>query len=201
MSHSDFFQFGLDERDLALNLFQDLRIEISENKIPPCPHVSEIRQSNLQNRTSVGLSMKGSTIAGLIVGGPSFLCGQLNVGDIIVQVDGTPVTTDNLHQLLLGDDQPGSSVTITAMKPMDAAQSAGTEMRSKNITSVVLERVRAEDIADHRCLQDMLESIQVAILMLMYHAPKRVHWSYFPRFKEWSAGSITSEIGHTQRVE
>ena len=165
MSHSDFLQSGSDERDLAFNLFRDLRLEISEIKLPPCPHVSEIRQSNLQNRTSVGLSMKGSTIAGLVVGGPSFLCGQLNIGDIIVQVDGTAVTNDNLHQLLLGDDLPGSSVTITAMKPVDAAQIAGTETRSRNITSVVLQRVRSEEIADYRCLQDMLESIQVLLVM------------------------------------
>ena len=41
------------------------------------------------------------------------MCGALERGDRVCHVDGVAVSADGLHQALLGDDIPGSSLTLT----------------------------------------------------------------------------------------
>ena len=164
LDRANFLQVATDQRDVALDLFRDLRRELSETIFPRCQHVSEVRQPTVQNRTSVGLTLKGATILGLVVGGPSFFCGQLSVGDNIVQVDGNTVTSDNLHELLVGNDIPGSFVTITVKRTVSSVSSAEMDTPTYNTISVVLERVPSEEIADQRYLQEILESIQVELI-------------------------------------
>ena len=58
----------------------------------------------------------GLVIEGMVVGGPAFNSRQLARGDVIVLVDGTPATQENVHSMLVGDDAPGSSVVVTVRK-------------------------------------------------------------------------------------
>lgn len=56
------------------------------------------------------------TIDNMVIGGPAYKCKQLERGDVIQKVDGVEVDEDNFQQALVGNDLPGSSVTLTVMK-------------------------------------------------------------------------------------
>ena len=164
---SDSFEFlksVTEQRDLELSICRDLQILISEKIITPCKQILDNQPSQLQNRTTVGLTLKGATIAGIIIGGPAFMSGQLSIGDVIVMVDRRVVTSDNLHDLLVGSDEPGSTVTITVIKDSkssDIFSSTLSDTPSKDEISVELDRVRVEEIFDHRYLQTKLEFLLV----------------------------------------
>ncbi len=64
----------------------------------------------------VGIMLCGLVIEGTVVGGPAFNTNQLARGDVIVRVDGTPATQDNVEALLVGCDVPGTSVVIAVRK-------------------------------------------------------------------------------------
>jgi hypothetical protein len=164
---SDSFEFlksVSEQRDLELSICRDLQILISDKIITPCKQILDNQPSQLQNRTTVGLTLKGATIAGIIIGGPAFMSGQLNIGDVIVMVDRRVVTSENLHDLLVGSDEPGSTVTITVIKDAkssDIFSSTLSDTSSKDEISVELDRVRVEEIFDHRYLQTKLEFLLV----------------------------------------
>jgi hypothetical protein len=165
----DFLQYLAAQKDLAINICKDLEIQLNEKIIPPYQQVSGCQTSQLHNRTTVGLTLKGATIDGILIGGPAFLCGQLSVGDVIDQVDKKLVTSENLHNLLIGNDLPGSFVTLTVLKPAKASDfdsSAELDNSASSEISVVLERVRIDEVLDHRCLQSMLEGLLVIISRL-----------------------------------
>jgi hypothetical protein len=164
---SDSFEFlksVSEQRDLELSICRDLQILISDKIITPCKQILDNQPSQLQNRTTVGLTLKGATIAGIIIGGPAFMSGQLSIGDVIVMVDRRVVTSENLHDLLVGSDEPGSTVTITVIKDAkssDIFSSTLSDTSSKDEISVELDRVRVEEIFDHRYLQTKLEFLLV----------------------------------------
>ena len=174
----EFLKSIVEQRDSALEICHSLQTQVADMHHSPFHQVSEARSTQtFSSRTTVGLTLKGSTIVGLVVGGPAFLCGKLNIGDVIVKVDGTPVTTDNLHELLLGTDCPGSSVTLTVMKSADNISAA--EVRCE--TSIELRRVRQEQLADQRSLQEMLEGL----LVVTYFSPflrRAVRYEYVLSF-------------------
>jgi hypothetical protein len=165
---SDSFEFlksVTEQRELGLSICQNIQQLITEQVVPSCKQILENHPSQQwQSRTTVGLTLKGTTIAGITIGGPAFLSSRLSIGDVIVMVDRKNVTSDNLQDLLVGSDEPGSTVTVTVMK-----SSASTEIRSPAVSdstfrtkiSVELDRVRVDDISDHRYLQTKLEYLLV----------------------------------------
>jgi C-terminal processing protease CtpA/Prc len=64
----------------------------------------------------VGLMLKGTIIDQLVVGGPAYNSGDLDRGDFVEAVDGTPVDQDSILKTLIGLDTPGSMVTLTVRK-------------------------------------------------------------------------------------
>ena len=61
----------------------------------------------------VGILLNGTTVEGLIVGGPAYNSKMLCEGDVILKISGAQATEENIHELLKGGDNPGSSVDIT----------------------------------------------------------------------------------------
>lgn len=62
---------------------------------------------HLLQRTTLGILLKNCTIDKLVIGGPAWKSRALKIGDEIVKVDGTPVSSASIHDLLIGDDNPG----------------------------------------------------------------------------------------------
>ena len=60
--------------------------------------------------------MSGTMIDNTVVGGPAHSSKELEHGDVILKVDGSEATEENIFQLLVGSDVPGSIVEITIAK-------------------------------------------------------------------------------------
>jgi hypothetical protein len=61
----------------------------------------------------LGLVLQGTTINDTIIGGPAFTSLSLGQGDVLLNVDGTIATEQNVEVLLIGNDKPGSIVVLT----------------------------------------------------------------------------------------
>ena len=57
--------------------------------------------------TQVGIVLDGVVIAGMVVGGPAYNCGLLDIGDRILTVNGLAVDERNIDEALLDKDIPG----------------------------------------------------------------------------------------------
>lgn len=64
----------------------------------------------------MGLLLNGRTINNLVEGGPAYKSKQLVKGDVILRVDGHDVTLESCPDALVGNDVPGSFVTVTVQK-------------------------------------------------------------------------------------
>ena len=60
--------------------------------------------------------INGTSIDNTVVGGPAHNSQKLSHGDTILKVDGLVATNENILELLIGNDVPGSSVEITVLK-------------------------------------------------------------------------------------
>jgi C-terminal processing protease CtpA/Prc len=58
----------------------------------------------------------GVTVDSTVAGGPAFNSKKLSRGDVILKVDGNSATNENILQLLVGRDIPGSSVELCVAK-------------------------------------------------------------------------------------
>jgi hypothetical protein len=67
-------------------------------------------------RSQVGIIIHGTTIEATVMGGPAYNSKQIDPGDVILRVDGENATADNIKELLVGEDLPGSSVTVALAK-------------------------------------------------------------------------------------
>jgi hypothetical protein len=121
--------------------------------------------------------LNGLIIDNMVVGGPASNSGQLQQNDVITQIDGVPVSVENIHDALVGSDIPGTMVTITVKrgfkeapraadnplwfakaggqlpdnfkdKPQLQGQGAGGSSGTTHV--VVLSRMATEAIADRR---------------------------------------------------
>ena len=48
----------------------------------------------------------------MVIGGPAYNSGILKKGDIILAIDGVVTTEETVLSMLLGEDIPGSAVTL-----------------------------------------------------------------------------------------
>ena len=60
--------------------------------------------------------LSGATIDTTVVGGPAHNSRQFGRGDVIVKVDGVPVTSFNVQEAIIGRDMPGSPVVVSVAK-------------------------------------------------------------------------------------
>lgn len=64
----------------------------------------------------LGLVLMGKTVESIVPGGPAFHSQQISTGDSIIEIDGTATTDENIGDLILGGDEPGSPVSIMVRK-------------------------------------------------------------------------------------
>jgi hypothetical protein len=60
----------------------------------------------------IGVVLKGTSVDYTVVGGPAYSSKQIAPGDSVLRIDGVKVTVDNIKTLLVGNDIPGSPVSI-----------------------------------------------------------------------------------------
>ena len=56
--------------------------------------------------------LKGLIVDNMVIGGPAYNSGILKKGDIILAIDGVVTTEETVLSMLLGEDIPGSAVTL-----------------------------------------------------------------------------------------
>lgn len=61
--------------------------------------------------------LKGLIVDNMVIGGPAYNSGALKRGDIILAVDGMITTEESVISMLLGQDIPGSMVTLRISRP------------------------------------------------------------------------------------
>ena len=64
--------------------------------------------------SQLGIVLNGVIVESTTVGGPSHKL--LGAGDVIVRIDGTEASAENVRRLLVGRDIPESSVIITVAR-------------------------------------------------------------------------------------
>ena len=64
----------------------------------------------------IGIMLLGTMIDNLVVGGPAYNSRQLHHGDIILKVDGIPVNQNNIHEIMVGNDSPGSPMVVSVAR-------------------------------------------------------------------------------------
>jgi S1-C subfamily serine protease len=60
--------------------------------------------------------MNGTMVDNTVVGGPAYNSKQLVHGDVILEVDGREAKNENIFELLIGCDIPGSTVDVKLAK-------------------------------------------------------------------------------------
>jgi C-terminal processing protease CtpA/Prc len=98
--------------------------------------------------------MDGARIERIVVGGPAYISEQLNVGDIILEVNGRKVTSKYLHEGLFGVDVPGTKIIVKVRKE-------GPVQPQTREAEVVLIRMPAEQLAGRRRLFELLNKVKV----------------------------------------
>ena len=94
----------------------------------------------VKERTTVGLVVKGSTVDGLVVGSPAFLCRKLRKGDVILKVDGHEATAQSLARSLDPGRPAGSMVSLEFM----------SQIPDRRIQDVTLAAITMQE-ASQRC--------------------------------------------------
>ena len=105
--------------------------------------------------------MNGAMIDNMVIGGPAYNSEQLSKGDIILEVDGRPVNSENLHEALLGADVPGTQFVIKVKK---AGSGGMWGSEAGTVKSVILTRMATEVIADRRRMFELFTDLKVDFL-------------------------------------
>ena len=98
----------------------------------------------------------GTVIDNMVIGGPAYNSDRLEKGDTIVQVNGKPVSAEELPDMLIGDDIPGTSVVITVQR--------GEEQFNLSLT-----RMATETIADRRRMFELFTTLKVDYIICQYN--------------------------------
>jgi hypothetical protein len=101
----------------------------------------------------IGIVLEGTTVDCVVAGGPSW-ARSLSRGDVIIRVDGRAATKDNIAELLVGDDTPGTTVTITV----------STQVRVFSLSPVLLFKHRR-----------FLQEAPAYVLVCAIHCPSTNH--------------------------
>ena len=83
---------------------------------------------------------------------------QLSIGDVILEVDGGPETAENMQEVLLGADVPGTQFVMKVRKP-GAGRVWGSDAR--DVKSVVLAGMTADVIADRQRMLRVFTDLKV----------------------------------------
>ena len=122
--------------------------------------------------------LHGNKVENTLIGGPAF--GNIMKGDILVKVDGNPVTEDNILSELRGNDTPGTEVVLTVrrVRPDDAgpllkipterspfaSPDLSVDADESEEIDVSITRMATAEIADRRKMFDHFTFLQVIYL-------------------------------------
>jgi len=118
--------------------------------------------SGFAAKATVGVMLNDLVIHNMVVGGPAYKCKQLEVGDEIIKVDGVEVSADRFEEFqkaLIGDDVPGSTLTLTVRKQPEEESSV-----SEKEVTVKLRRMAREEMADHVKMFELFTSLKEYVL-------------------------------------
>ena len=100
---------------------------------------------------AVGIMVKDNVVDNVMTGAPASHCKQIQKGDVVVEIDGTPVTPKNIIELLVGDDVPGTSVTLKL------ARNSRSDQRTLQVT---LKRASTAELADKKKMFQLFTHIK-----------------------------------------
>jgi hypothetical protein len=119
--------------------------------------------------------LHGTKIENTLIGGPAF--GLLKKGDILIKIDGQPVSEENILTALRGSDIPGSKVVLTVNRLkgdapdtrhyggnyMSASPSPDISADEEDLEQVDIDitRIATAEIADRRRMFDMFTFLEV----------------------------------------
>jgi C-terminal processing protease CtpA/Prc len=94
-------------------------------------------------------------VENVMTGSPAYFSRNILKGDIIVKVDGEFVQGSDLQKKIVGDDTPGSMVTLTVKRgPAD-------------LVDVTLKRISTEEVADKRRMFDLFTKLNDRVRALV----------------------------------
>ncbi len=105
-----------------------------------------------------------------VIGGPAYTSSQFGKGDILLAVDGEPVTDQTVGNKLVGTDRPGDPVVIKVGKGSKtvsiyhcASSNSLTNgfTRQDTVVEVSLIRMASSDIKEREKLFEMFEKMKV----------------------------------------
>ena len=118
--------------------------------------------------------LHGTKIENTLIGGPAF--GLLRKGDILIKIDGQPVSEENILTALRGNDIPGSKVVLTVNRLkgevpdtryhgnyMSASPSPDISADEEDLEQIDINitRIATAEIADRRRMFDMFTFLEV----------------------------------------
>ena len=107
------------------------------------------------SRSTIGMILSGCHVDNVLVGGPAMMEG-IERGDEVLQINGRDVNSENIHQLLIGDDVPGRKIMLSIRK-------RGTD-RQENIS---VERIPTASMLDRVQLFRLFTEQQNLIKILL----------------------------------
>jgi C-terminal processing protease CtpA/Prc len=102
--------------------------------------------------------LSGTVIDNMVMGGPAYNSDKLCKGDVILEVENKPVTAESVHDALLGNDLPGTTLKIKVKRIGDPSLSR--EPNGGGI-EVPLTRMASEVIADKRQMFELFTALKV----------------------------------------
>ena len=100
-----------DSRALSTAM-QELEQQMQHLLLPVSGNQSDFLDQVALTKTTVGLGMTGTVIDAIVPFGPAHMTGTLQVGDTLLEIDGTPVDDLNVGALIVGDDRVGGIVRL-----------------------------------------------------------------------------------------
>jgi len=98
-------------------------------------------------KSTVGIMFTShGEVENLMVGGPAYLSRKVLRGDFIIEVDGKPVYSWNLSSAIIGDDLPGSILTLKLR-------------RGENSFTVTLKRISTAEVVHIRRMFDLFTGL------------------------------------------
>jgi hypothetical protein len=102
-----------------------------------------ISEASSKSRCTVGIMFDElGEVKNVMIGGPAYLSKNVFRGDLIVEVNGKLIEGSRLSLAIIGDDMPGSFLSLTLR-------------RGKEFVSVTLKRMMTAEVADKRRMFDL----------------------------------------------
>ena len=140
----------LDKSILYCDKILDFIASTSSSSNEPMKQSLTSDENSFSTHATVGMILVGTAVSGVVPGGPASVGGVVQ-GDVIVRVDGLLVNNSTVKEALIGNDQPGSLVTLEVI--------AGDAMEGRRRT-VELRRISSEDLGGKRQMFECFAQLQ-----------------------------------------